>query len=361
MPAKGLAGKFAHLQLDNFIRAVLIAVLGYLCFRVLQPFLVLLAWSIILAISLYPLHRRLAHVLRLRPGVAALLITLASALVLLVPTYLLGVSVASSMERAFVALRSNDFRIPEPSRALAEWPLVGQALHDVWRRASSDTADVIKEIMPYVRREGLGLLGKIASIGIGFALFVVALIIAGFVMAYGERGSCNAVRVASRLTGAERGPRIAALCTSTVRAVAQGVIGIAFLQMLVVGVGLIVADIPAAGLLALVVLLASILQLPTLLVTLPIIIGVFIARGATTGTIVFAVYILIASHVDNLLKPLVLGRGSGAPMPVVLIGVLGGTMTSGLIGLFIGPVLLAVGYQLFWQWVDDAPTDNGDG
>lgn len=115
--------------------------------------------------------------------------------------------------------------------------------------------------------------------------------------------------------------------------------------------------IPGAGLLALAVLLLGIMQLPVTLITLPVIAYVFATEGASTVTIVFSVYVFVAGLVDNVLKPLLLGRGVDVPMPVVLIGALGGMVTSGIIGLFIGPVVLAVGYQLFWQWVEVRPQE----
>ena len=118
--------------------------------------------------------------------------------------------------------------------------------------------------------------------------------------------------------------------------------------------------IPGAGLLALAVLLLGIMQLPVTLITLPVIGVVFATQGATAATITFAIYSLIAGLSDNVLKPLLLGRGVDVPMPVVLIGALGGMVVSGIIGLFIGPVLLAVGYNLFWQWVGDQPLPPTD-
>lgn len=136
---------------------------------------------------------------------------------------------------------------------------------------------------------------------------------------------------------------------------ALGVIGIAFIQMLLVGAGFVLMGIPAAGLLALAVLLLGIMQLPATLVTVPVIIFVLTSQGVTTATIIFAIYVFVAGLVDNVLKPLLLGRGVDVPMPVVLIGALGGMVTNGIIGLFIGPVVLAVAYQLFWQWVQDQP------
>jgi len=161
------------------------------------------------------------------------------------------------------------------------------------------------------------------------------------------------------ISGPRRGPQIAHLCTATTRAVAQGVVGIAFIQMLLIGVGFAVMGIPGAGLLALAVLLLGIMQLPTSLITLPVIVFVFVTQGATLATIVFAIYVFLAGLSDNVLKPLLLGRGVDVPMPVVLLGALGGMVTDGIIGLFIGPVVLAVGYQLFWQWVEDQPHSDG--
>jgi predicted PurR-regulated permease PerM len=198
-------------------------------------------------------------------------------------------------------------------------------------------------------------LSKLAGVGMGLLMFMFALIIAGIVMAYGESGHRSSVQIASRLSGPEKGRQIAALCTSTIRAVALGVVGIAFIQMLLVGLGFVFKGVPGAGLLALAVLLLGIMQLPATLITLPVIAFVFATEGASTATIVFAIYVFVAGLIDNVLKPLLLGRGVDVPMPVILIGALGGMVTSGIIGLFIGPVVLAVGYQLFWQWVQDKP------
>jgi predicted PurR-regulated permease PerM len=147
------------------------------------------------------------------------------------------------------------------------------------------------------------------------------------------------------------GPQIAELCTATIRAVAQGVVGIAFIQMLLIGIGFVLMGIPGAGLLALAVLLLGIMQLPATLITIPVIVYVIATQGVSAMTVIFSVYVFVAGLADNVLKPLLLGRGVAVPMPVVLIGALGGMVTGGIIGLFIGPVLLSVGYQLFWRWV----------
>jgi predicted PurR-regulated permease PerM len=184
-------------------------------------------------------------------------------------------------------------------------------------------------------------------------LFLGALIIAGIMMAYGESGSQVMQRIFYRLTDPVTGPRLQSLSTATVRSVATGVIGVAFIQALLLGVGFIVASIPAAGVLAVVVMLLGIVQLPAAIISLPAIGYLWWSGDAsTTSNIIYTIYLLVAGLADNVLKPLLLGRGVEAPMPVILLGALGGMVSGGIIGMFVGAVLLAVGYQVFMDWVD---------
>ncbi|HWM29845.1 MAG TPA: AI-2E family transporter, partial [Woeseiaceae bacterium] len=188
-------------------------------------------------------------------------------------------------------------------------------------------------------------------------LFLGSLIVAGIMMAYAESGSRAMQRICSRLTDAARGPRLQKLATATVRSVAAGVIGVAFIQSILLGMGFLLAGIPAAGVLALIVMLIGILQIPALIISLPAVVYLWWSGdGSTTSNIVFTIYLLVAGMADNVLKPLLLGRGVDAPMLVILIGALGGMVTGGIIGLFVGGVLLAVSYQLFMEWVDSSET-----
>ncbi|HTO18077.1 MAG TPA: AI-2E family transporter [Pseudomonas sp.] len=340
--------------LDVLIRAGLIVVLVLFCFEIFRPFLNLMLWSVILAVTLYPLHRRVRARLGGHDGWSATLLVLVAVVVLLVPLTLLGASLVESVEKSVGLVRSSDFRVPPPAASLAGWPL-----YDTWLQASTDLTGAMQRFAPQIKAALLLALGSLAGLGIGLLIFIVALIIAGIFMAYGELGNRSAVDIASRLSGPEKGPQIAQLCTATIRAVAMGVVGIAFIQMLLVGVALVIKGVPGAGLLALAVLLLGIMQLPATLITIPVIIYVFSTEGFGTVPMMFAIYVFIAGLADNVLKPLLLGRGVNVPMPVVLIGALGGMVTNGVIGLFIGPVVLAVGYQLFWQWVRDQPQPAG--
>ena len=337
--------------LDALIRAGLVAVLVFFCFRVVHPFLDLLLWSVILATTLYPLHRRLRARLGGRDGRAATLIVLVGLVVMLVPVYLLASSMMQSGEAAIATMKDGTFHVPPPSDSVAQWPVVGKSLHAFWTQASTDLTGLAQKFAPQLKDGTVALLGKLAGMGMGMLMFLAAFIIAGIVMAFGEAGQRSSVQIATRLFGTQEGPLVATLCTATIRAVAQGVVGIAFIQMLLIGVGFAVMGVPGAGLLSLAVLLFGIVQLPATLITVPVILFVFASQGASVATVVFALYVFIAGLADNVLKPLLLGRGVAVPMPVVLIGALGGMITNGIIGLFVGPVVLAVGYEIFWHWV----------
>jgi len=339
--------------LDVLLRGALVVVLTLFCYRVSRPFIDLLLWSLILAVTLYPLHCRLLARLGNRNGRAATLIVLVGIAVLLIPTYLLGASLAESVQNAVTALKSGAVHMPPPAASVADWPLVGERLHALWQQAAVDLDGLAQQLTPKVRENALGILGTIAGMGAALMIFIGALIIAGIIMAFGAEGHRSSRRIANRIVGAHQGERFVVLCTATIRAVALGVIGIAFIQMLLVGIAFVVMGIPGAGLLALAILLLGIMQVPVTVITVPVIAFVIVTQGANMATIVFAVYTLLAGLSDNVLKPLLLARGLEVPMPVVLIGALGGMVANGIIGLFIGPVVLAVAYRLFWEWVGD--------
>jgi predicted PurR-regulated permease PerM len=178
-------------------------------------------------------------------------------------------------------------------------------------------------------------------------------------MAYGEAGSRGSRAIFERIIGSERAEPFARLCTATIRAVAQGVIGIAFVQAILVGLALFLAGVPWAGVLAMIALVLSIAQVPALIVILPVIGYIWSSGNYSNGAaIAHTIILLLAGMADNVLKPLMLGRGVDAPMPVILLGALGGMATGGILGMFVGATLLALGYQIFMAWVATNPDLN---
>jgi predicted PurR-regulated permease PerM len=339
--------------LDVLIRAGVIAILGVACFRVFLPFLDLMLWALILAVTFQPLHGVLRRRLGVGAGGAAGSMVVVALLVLIGPTVMVGTSVAESAFQAAQRLQSEGLHVPSPPESVASWPLVGERVSAVWQAASSDLSALLAKAMPQIEGIAKTLLAQAAGMGVAISKFLLAIVVAGIVMAHGEHGAKTAEAIASRLAGPERGVELVRLSTAIVRAVAQGVIGIAFIQALLLGLGFIVGGVPAPGILVVIVFLLGVMQLPATLVTLPVILYMFTTEMSSGAFLAFAVYTAAAGLADNVLKPLVLGRGVDVPMPVVLIGALGGMVTGGLIGLFIGPVTLALGYALFMAWVDE--------
>jgi predicted PurR-regulated permease PerM len=199
----------------------------------------------------------------------------------------------------------------------------------------------------------------VASIGKGLLLFLASFIVAGILMAYGEPAAGASRGIFVRVAGATRGEALFKLTTSTIRAVACGVIGVAFIQAVLVGVALMIAGVPAAGVLTVIVLVLAIAQLPAVIVTLPAIIYIWSSgQYSTAAAVTHTIILLVVGLADNVLKPLMLGRGVDVPMPVMLLGALGGMASGGIVGMFVGATLFALGHQIFMGWVADNPNSD---
>jgi len=307
-------------------------------------------------VTLYPLHQALAARIGGRQGWAATLITVLGVALIVAPTAVLLGSLGDSVHRAIDAVQQNTLQIPPPRPAVAAWPVVGPKIHAYWQQAHDDLPTLVKSLQPKVGDLAKVALAMVASIGGGILAFVAAFIIAGIIMAFGEAGDRASRAIFARVVGAERGDEFTVLSVATIRAVAQGVIGIAFIQSILVGLCLLVAGVPLAGVLAIIVLVLGIAQVPALIVTLPAIAYLWMSGSYGTGeAALYSVLLFVAGMADNVLKPLMLGRGVDAPMPVILLGALGGMATAGIVGLFVGAVLLALGYQIFMGWVAADP------
>ncbi len=344
---------------NAMIRIGLIAFLVVMCLRVFAPFVNLMLWALILAVTLYPLHQRMEKPLR-GQGRAATLLVVAVILLIAVPTAMLGKSFAKNIHSAYTAFENNSITIKQPDPKVADWPLVGKRVYSTWYKAANNLPVFLKENKEQLKNISKWVLSAAANTVGSLLLFVGAFIIAGVMMAYGESGSKAIQNIFNRLTSKERGSRLQSLSNATVRSVASGVIGVAFIQALLLGIGFIMAGIPAAGVLAVIVMLLGIMQLPALLISLPAIAYLWwLGDGSTVSNIFFSIYFVAAGMADNVLKPILLGRGVNAPMPVILLGALGGMVSSGIIGMFVGAVLLAVGYQVFMEWVNYVEEGEG--
>jgi predicted PurR-regulated permease PerM len=355
-PDHDLEQRLASPLLDVLIRAGLILVMAMLCYQVLSPFLHLMVWALILAVTLYPLHQSLASKIGGKQGLAATLLVVVGSVLIVVPTAMLLSALGDSVQQLVHDVQTNTLQIPAPRPGVEAWPVVGKKLYDVWSKAHADLPALVQSMQPKIGELAKTALGFVASIGGGVLQFLASFIIAGILMAFGQAGSRGSQAIFERLVGNARGSEFARLSTATIRAVAQGVIGVALIQAIIVGVALLVAGVPWAGVLAVIVLVLGIAQVPALLVTLPAIVYIW-SSGAysTAAAIAYTVALVLAGMADNVLKPLMLGRGVDAPMPVILLGALGGMATAGILGMFVGATLLTLGYQIFMGWVAATP------
>jgi len=336
--------------IEASIRIAVIGGLVFFCFRIIAPFLMLLSWGVIIAVAVYPAYKKMEKALRGRKGLAATAMIIGLLLMLLIPSAFLAKTLIDGIETVAQGLHAGTLRIPPPPEGVSTWPVIGKQLAAVWTMASENVVNVIARYRPEAVEAGEWLLGSAAGGGGAMLLFVASVIIAGVFLGLSEKGTHFANRLATRLAGEQGGDFVKA-AESTIRSVAVGVLGIAFIQAVLAGVGMLVAGIPGAGLLAFLCLLLSIMQIGSLPVLAPVAVYMF-ATGGTLPAVLFSIYAILIGFVDNVLRPLFLGRGAEVPMLVVLLGSLGGLMASGLVGLFVGAVIFTLGYKLFLVWLE---------
>ena len=243
--------------------------------------------------------------------------------------------------------------IPSPPAAVKNWPVIGEPLYGFWDRASTNLRTLLREVAPHLKPVAGTMLSFAGSAGLGTIKFLISVALAGALFPAAPRLVDGSRRFLSRVV-AERSQDFLGLAGATIRSVAQGVIGIAVAQGLVIGIILKFADVPRAGLLAFAVMMLGILQIGSAVIVIPVVIWLWFTKSFAMA-LLFTVLLLPASLADNVLKPIVMGRGLTTPALVILIGVIGGTLAHGIVGLFIGPIILAVGWELLTAWVRDEP------
>ena len=345
--------------LEAAIRIGLLALLVVWCFNIVKPFILPVLWGAIFAVALYPLFMKLQALLGGREKLTAVLMTLVALALLITPTVILSGSMVENAQLISKRIEDGTLTIPPPSEKVKDWPLVGKRLDHSWRLASNNLDDALENFEPQLRAAGKALLSFAAGAGMEILQFIVSIIIAGTLMVYARSGTRAMETIASRLMGEADGKDIVNLTGATIRSVAQGVLGVALIQSILAGIGLMLMGVPMTGLWSFAVLLLAIVQLPTILVLGPIIIYVF-SVAETVPAIVFMIWSILVGVSDTFLKPLFLGRGMDIPMLVILLGAIGGMILSGIIGLFVGAVVLAVGYRLFMAWLNQDQTATDD-
>jgi predicted PurR-regulated permease PerM len=342
---------FVRNMVESALRIGLLLVLLSFSFDIIRPFMTPILWGAIIAMAAFPLVKWLQPKIGGKRGLAATLVTLFFILALVLPTWSVTTTGIGGLKKAQVALEDGDVKVPPPPAGVQDWPLVGEKVFGVWSAANQDLEGVLSKATPQIKELITTLLKRVGSSLLGVLMFVVSLIIAGGFMAYAEPCGNAAHRFFVRVGGPQMGGEWATLTVATVRSVLQGVVGVAIIQTILIAIGLFVAGVPGAPIWTVIILFLAIAQLPPLIILLPIM-GYVFSTADTTTAVIFTVYQLVAGASDSFLKPMLMGRGLDIPMPVILIGAIGGMIMSGIIGLFAGAVILSIWYKLFGLWLE---------
>lgn len=331
------------------IRLGLLAFLIYWTFVLTRPFVPILAWSIVLAVALYPVFHLLSRLLGGRPRLAAVILTVINLMIVIGPATWLGLSAVEGVKEVAARLSAGNLMVPSPSEGVKDWPLIGPQLYELWNQASNNIRMVLREVAPHLKPLAGIMLGFAGDAGVGTLKFLLSMILAGFLFPYGPQ-LVEAVRAFLYRIAPEQSEHFLELAGTTIRAVSQGVIGVAIIQSLLAGLVFKLAGVPGAGLLAFVVMVLAIVQIGAAIVLLPVVIWIWTVKDFNTA-LLLTVFLCIVGVLDNVLKPLVMGRGLTTPTIVILVGVIGGALAHGIVGLFIGPIILSVAWELTVAWI----------
>jgi predicted PurR-regulated permease PerM len=272
--------------------------------------------------------------------------------VLIAPSVWLLLSTVKEVKGLADLYRAGQFNIPPPPEDVKNWPLIGNHVFDLWSSANSNLTSLVTEHTDQVKVVALKFLDLMSSTGKGIVMFALAVIVSGVLLAYAKPSGNFIKSLIVKLIG-NMGAEMNELAVVTVRNVAKGILGVAFIQSMLAGVGFVLAGIPLAGLWIVICLVLAIVQVGLLPVSLGVIIYIW-GHGSTLTAILLTVWMLFVGVIDNILKPIMLGKGAPVPMLVVFLGAIGGFISTGFIGLFTGAIILSIGYKLLQAWLNSS-------
>jgi predicted PurR-regulated permease PerM len=336
--------------IEIFIRIALLVLLIAWCFQILYPFSSIILWGIILALALAPVYNAINARLNNSRKWSATIIIVVGLLILILPSWWLLDSAISGTKELHTSMEAGTLTIPPPEEKVKDWPLIGEKTYNMWEQASLNLDAFTTKYKDQINNIGKSFLDNLLDIASTVLAFAVSVIIAGILLA--TKGTEDAAKKIFRKLVGERGDKIAKLAVDTVGNVTKGILGVALIQSLLVGIGFLLAGVPYAGLWAIMVFMLSVLQLPPPIIVIPVIVYLFSVMG-TVPAVLWSIYLFLASISDNVLKPILLGKGAPVPMLVIFLGVIGGFMLSGFIGLFTGAIVLSLGYRIFIFWLEE--------
>ena len=336
---------------DLALRLVALALLLVFCYNVLSPFVDPVVWAAILAVALNPIYQRVKVAFKGKGTLAAVLLTFVMLSLLVLPAAWLTVTTAEEIKDVATAYKAGQITIPPPPEKVNSWPLVGHKAYSLWTKASADLESLIQEYPDHARSIAAKGVALLASTGKAILFVTLAIIISGVFLAYSTQSADFARRFFQRLIPSKNFDA-PALAASTIRNVVKGILGVALIQSTLALAGLLVAGIPYAGIWFFLCVVLAIIQIGILPVSVGVILFIWSHGSGLTATLL-TIWMFAVGLLDNVLKPILMGKGASVPMLVIFLGALGGFMYSGIVGLFTGAIVLSLGYRLFDVWLKE--------
>jgi predicted PurR-regulated permease PerM len=334
------------------IQMLALAFLIISCFQILAPFFTPIIWAAILAVALFPLHQKLKRLLKGKGVLAAILMTAIFLIFFISVVSWLGFRTGSEIKTEITSFQEGNLKIPPPSEKVKSWPLVGTKAFQAWTLLSNSVENFVQEYPEQIKKAGNYLLDLVTSSGKAILIFLVSIIISGVFLCYASESAEYARKFFSRLINSSQFD-VSAIAAITIRNVVRGILGVALIQSLCAGAGFYIAGIPYAGVWTILCLILAITQIGIVPVTLGVLIYIW-TSGHTTTAILLTIWMIPVGLLDNILKPIMMGKGAPVPMLIIFLGSLGGFIYSGFVGLFTGAVILSLGYRLFDVWLKEA-------
>jgi predicted PurR-regulated permease PerM len=346
----------SNLVVNYAIQLLALALVLVWCFRIIEPFITLLVWGGVLAITLYPIHQKLAARLKNRAGLSAVIVTVSLALIILGPAVWLLIATVEEFRLLGELYRAGTLHVPPPPETVKSWPVIGSTLFTYWSQAATNLTALVHDNAETVKGLLLQLFDLLKNTTAGLLMFLLSIIVSGVFLAYAQPIGSFLHQMLVRIAGST-GETMTSAAEATVRNVAKGVLGVAVIQSILAGIGMVLAGIPFAGLWILICLILAIIQVGLLPVTIGVIVYTWGHDSTLTASLLTG-WMLFVGIIDNVLKPILLGKGAPAPMMVVFLGAIGGFLMSGFIGLFTGAIVLTLGYKLVISWLNAQPATN---
>jgi predicted PurR-regulated permease PerM len=327
----------------------LVGILLYWTFILIKPFIPIGVWSVVLTVALYPVFDWLRTRLGGRSSLAAAAITILGLLIVLGPATWLGIGLIEGSRTIIQRIEHGELTVPPPSPAVKDWPVIGPSLHDFWTLASTNLQSALEPVLPQLKPAGEVLLEAASSAGAGTLKFILSVVVMGFLFSLGPR-IVAAVKTLAQRIDPSRGEQFVELSGATIRAVSRGVIGVSLLQAVLAGVSMALAGVPFASVLTLAILVLGIVQIGPLIVAVPLAVWGWMTLPVLSAA-AFTVSMAAVYAVEAVLKPFALAHGLTTPALVIFVGVIGGIIAHGFAGLFAGPIVLAVAWEMANAWI----------